>query len=95
MAEHGLSTARSDEYEAKLVAQERLQVNPAAFQRVVTKKQFLEAASIRVTTAREILGDRKLRKIGEVTETVQLRITARTRRPATSPQSATAREATA
>ena len=70
-------------------------VSHAAFQRAVTKKQFLEAASISVTTAREILGDRKLRKISEVTETVQLRITARTRRRAASPQSATAGEATA
>ena len=95
MAEHGLSAVHSDEYEAKLVAQERLTVNPAAFHRAVTKKQFLEVASISVTTAREILGDRKLRKISEVAETVQLRITARTRRRAASSQSATAREATA
>ena len=37
MAEHGLSAVHSDEYEAKLVAQQRLAVNPAAFQRAVTK----------------------------------------------------------
>ena len=95
MAEHGMSAVHSDEYEARLVAQQRLAVNPAAFQGAVTKKQFLEAANISVTTAREILGDRKLRKISEVTETVQLRIAARTRRRAASSHSETSREATA
>ena len=95
MAEHGLSAVRSHDYEAKLVTQQRLTVNSAAFHRAVTKKQFLEAASISVTTARDILGDRKLRKISEVAETVQLRMTARTCRRAASPQSAASREATA
>jgi len=95
MAEHGLSAVRSDEYEAKLVTQQRLAVNPAAFQRAVTKKQFLESASISVTAARDILGDRKLRKISEVAETVQLRIAARTRRRAASPHNTASREATA
>ena len=95
MAEHGLSAVRSHDYEAKLVTQQRLSVNPAAFHRAVTKKQFLEAASISVTTARDILGDRKLRRISEVAETVQLRITTRTCRRAASSHSETSREATA
>ena len=95
MAEHGLGAVHSDEYEAKLVTQQRLVVNPAAFHRAVTKKQFLEAATIGVTAARDILGDRKLRRISDVTETVQLRIAARARRRAASPHSATVREATA
>jgi len=95
MAEHGLSAVHSHDYEAKLVTQQRLTVDPAAFQRAVTKKQFLEAANISITTARDILGDRKLRKISEVTETVQLRIAARTQRRTASPQSAASREATA
>jgi len=94
MAEHGLSCVRSEEYEAKLVAQERLAVNPAAFQRAVTKKQFLEAVSVSVTAARDILGDRKLRRISEVAETVQLRIAARTRSRAASRWGTAAREAT-
>ena len=95
MAEHGLSIVRSQDHEAKLVTQGRLRVNLTAFQRAVTKRQFLEATSISVTTAREILGDRKLRKISEVTEAVQLRVTATNGRRVASPQNATSREATA
>jgi len=95
MAEHGLSTVKSGDYEAKLVTQERLAVDAAAFQRAVTKAEFLQAASISVTTAREILGDRKLRKISTVTESVQLRIAARVRQATPNARDAASREATA
>jgi hypothetical protein len=86
MVEHGVNTVCSDEFEAKIITQERLTVKPVAFHRAVTKKEFMEAATISVTAAREILGDRKLRKISSVAETVQLRITARRRSPAATPQ---------
>lgn len=95
MVEHGISAVRSDEFEAKIVTQERLTVKPVAFQRAVSKKQFLEAASISVTAAREILGERRLRRISDMIETVQLRITARRRRPVALSQRTASREATA
>lgn len=95
MVEHGVGTVCSDEFEAKLITQERLTVRPAAFHRAVTKREFMEAVAISVTAAREILGERKLRRISDVTETVQLRVTARRRRPAPLPQDAASHEATA
>ena len=95
MSEHGTSVIRSADFEAKLVRQERLTVKPAAFCRVVTKKEFLEAVTVSVTAAREIIGDRKLRKISGVAESVQLRVTARGRTAATASQGAASREATA
>jgi len=95
MAEHGLSVVRSDEYEAKLVTQHRLAVDPAKFSKAVTNREFVEAATISVTAARDILGDRKLRRISDVAETIQLRIAARPRSRAASPHRATASEATA
>lgn len=82
MSEHGMSVVRSADFEARLVRQDRLEVSPAAFHRAVTKKEFFEAATISVTAARKIIGDRKLRRISEVTEAVQLRVTARQRRTA-------------
>ncbi len=95
MVEHGVGAVCSDEFEAKLITQERLTVKPAAFHRAVTKREFLEAATISVTAAREILGERKLRKISHIAEIVQLRVTTRRRRPAAVPQSAATHEATA
>ena len=95
MVEHGVGTVCSDEFEAKLITQERLTVRPAAFHRAVTKREFMEAVAISVTAAREILGERTLRRISDVTETVQLRVTARRRRPAPLPQDAASHEATA
>jgi hypothetical protein len=95
MAEIGLSVVRSADHQATLVTQERLTVDPAKFRKAVTDKEFVEAATISVTAAREILGERRLRKISEVTESVQLRVTVRDRSAAASPAEAAAREATA
>ena len=77
MSEHGLNATRSDDFEAKLIKQQRLTVKAAAFQRAVTKKEFLSAVTVSVTAARKIIGDIKLRKISEAVETVQLRLVAR------------------
>ena len=93
MAEHGLSVILSPDYEAKLITQERLTVDPAKFRRAVTNREFLEAAAISINAAREILDDRKLRKMSKVAESVQLRIMARARRPAAMPENITPHEA--
>jgi hypothetical protein len=94
MAEHGLQLVRSDDYEARLVAQEKLTVDAAALQRAVTKKEFLSCVSVGEQAARALLGDIRLRKMSVVTETVQLRVTTRSAEQSTA-ASAESRSATA
>ena len=81
MSEHGQSVVTSGDYEAKLTTQERLTVDPAAFRRSVPRKEFLKSVTVSVTAARDLLGDRKLRTISTVNESIQLRVTERSRRP--------------
>ena len=94
MAEHGLQLVRSDNYEARLVTQEKLTVDAAALQRAVTKKEFLSCVSVGVQAARALLGDIRLRKMSVVTETVQLRVTTRSTEQSTA-ASAESQSATA
>lgn len=94
MSEHGLTKVRSEEFEAVLVRQERLTVDPAKFRRAVSAKDFVSAVTVSVSTAREILGDRKLRRISSAAAQVQLRIAERSTRRAASSSPAGA-EATA
>jgi hypothetical protein len=94
MAEHGLQLVRSDDYEARLVTQEKLTVDAAALQRAVTKKEFLSCVSVGVQAARALLGDIRLRKMSVVTETVQLRVTTRSTEQSTA-ASAESQSATA
>jgi len=78
MAEHGLKVVRSADFEAQLVTQERLAVDPAKLQRVVKdNKTFLSVVNVNITAARAEIGDKTLRRIGQTTCSVQLRISAR------------------
>ena len=77
MVEHGRQIVRAGEYEAKLVEQERLAVRPADFMKLVTKKDLLRCIDINITTARDLLGAEKIRRISDVIMVVQLRISPR------------------
>ena len=87
MSEHDITIVRSNDFQARLVRREQLSVDPVALQRRLSKKDFLACITVRVQEARKYLGDVDLRRIGEVAESVQLRITARAQRSATSPES--------
>lgn len=78
MAEHGRQVVRSDDFEARLANRQTLTVDPAAFARAVTKRDLLASVTVSVQAARALLGDVKLRKISTATESVQLRVSART-----------------
>jgi len=67
-----------------LVRQERLTVDPTKFRRAASARDFVGAVTVSVSAAREILGDRKLRRISSAAEQVQLRIAERSSRRAAS-----------
>jgi hypothetical protein len=86
MAEHGLAELRSQTFQARLIHQQRLSVDPAALRKKLSAAEFLSAVTVKVDTARRLIGDVPLRKISETTEAVQLRISDRAnpgRRPDT------------
>ena len=87
MAEHGLRVVVGGKFEARLVTQENLKVDAAAFHQAVSKRELLESITVSVIAARDLLGDERLREISDVTQNVHLRISARRRRPAASPDS--------
>ncbi|KKM40600.1 hypothetical protein LCGC14_1563700 [marine sediment metagenome] len=87
MSEHGITIVRSHDFQARLVRREQLNVDPAALQRRLSKKDFLACITVRVQEARKYLGNVALRRIGEVAESVQLRISPRAERATSSSES--------
>ncbi len=76
MSEHGLEAVKSNDFEARLVRQERLSVDVAKFRRAVSPQVFAKCVAVSVPAARNALGDDQLRKIAEVQSSVQVRVTA-------------------
>jgi hypothetical protein len=74
MAEHGLRELRSQTFQARLITQQRLTVDPAALRKKLSADEFLAAVSVKVDAARRLIGEVPLRKISEVSESIQLRI---------------------
>ena len=77
MGEHGVKIVRSENFEALLIEQDRLSVDPGKFRKAVTPGQFLRSVTVGVTAAREFLGEENLRRISQITQVVQLRVSAR------------------
>lgn len=88
MGEHGVKVVRSEGFEAQLIEQERLSIDPAKFKKAVTPGQFLRSVSVGVTAAREFLGEADLRRIGTIARMTQLRVSARAEAPRQTTQSA-------
>ncbi|MCY2927943.1 MAG: hypothetical protein NTV86_00325 [Planctomycetota bacterium] len=87
MSEHGTKVVRSEQFEAMLIEQERLTIDPAKFKKAVTSGQFLRCVTVGVTAAREFMGEAGLRGISTIARTIQLRVSARAEahRPASQP----------
>ena len=77
MSEHGTKVVRSEQFEAMLVEQERLTIDPAKFKKAVTPGQFLRSVTVGVAAAREFLGEADLRRISTIARTIQLRVSPR------------------
>jgi hypothetical protein len=74
MVEHGQSEIVSGGYKATLIRQERLTVKPELYQKAVGKKDFVKSVTVNITAARQLLGEKELRRISEVAEVFQLRV---------------------
>lgn len=88
MGEHGVKIVRSVDFEAQLIEQERLTVDPAKLKKALTAGQFLRSVSVGVAAAREFLGEADLRRISTIARTVQLRVSTRAEAPRQASQSA-------
>jgi hypothetical protein len=78
MVEAELVDLQAERFAAKLIRNPSIKINAAKFERLVGHKEFLDAVSIKLSAARELIGERELRGVAdEWTETVQLRVTKR------------------
>ena len=77
MAEHGVETIRSAGFEARLVEQQRITVDPKRFRKAVTNAEFMRAITVSTTEARKFVGEERLRRIGQIITSVQLRVAPR------------------
>ena len=72
--EHNIRLLRSTDFEAQIVEQQRMTIDPIKFSRAVSYKTFVACVAVSTTEARKHLGDERLRRISRIAASVQLRV---------------------
>ena len=74
MQHWGLAQVDNCNSRALMVRSERLNIQPPAFKKKVSRKDFMACISVSTSKAREVLGARELRAVSEITPAYSLRV---------------------
>ncbi len=81
MLEHGRTVIRAGSIEARLLEVERLSIPPKKLHGLLSEKEFFCCIAVKVVDARRYVGQSKLRRIGKIERSHQLRLAEREHGP--------------